>query len=63
MNIKNCLVIGSGSIGERHAKNLAKFFNKKVFVLSRCPDKEFRDEFLNKSEYVTKISQYDLRYY
>ena len=60
MNKKNCLVIGSGSIGERHAKNLVSFFNRKVFVLSRSPNQEFRDEFLNKSEYVSKISQNDL---
>ena len=54
------LIIGSGSIGERHAKNLAKFFNQKVLVLSRYPERKFRDEFLNSSENISKISFDDL---
>ncbi len=54
--MSNCLIIGSGSIGERHAKNLIKYFDKNVFVLSRFPKKEFRDKFLNLSDKVRKIS-------
>ena len=54
------LVIGSGSIGERHSKNLVKFLNKKVYVLSRFPDKPFRDSYLNESENIEKISYSDL---
>ncbi len=52
----NSLVIGSGSIGERHAKNLIKEFNQKVLVLSRFPSKKFRDNFLNESKDISKIS-------
>ena len=54
--MSNCLIIGSGSIGERHAKNLIKFFEKNVFVVSRFPEKKFRDEFLNLSDKAIKIS-------
>lgn len=61
MPTSKCLVIGSGSIGERHAKNLAKIFNKKVYVLSRNNKKNFRDHYLNQSDKVIKISKEDLK--
>ena len=35
-NMSNCLIIGSGSIGERHAKNLIKFL-KRMFTSCRFP--------------------------
>ena len=58
---EKCLIIGSGSIGERHAKNLIKFFDKQVIVLSRNPKKSFRDSFLNSSEKIKKISLEELK--
>jgi len=48
------LVIGSGSIGERHARNLSKHFNAQVCVASRNPQKPFRSESLNNSTSVSK---------
>lgn len=56
----SCVVIGSGSIGERHTFNLMQFFNKNVAVLSRDKNKRFRNPALNKSEKVCKISRVDL---
>lgn len=50
------LVIGSGSIGERHANNLSKFFDMEVEVLSRKPSLEFRKNSLNANKGVKKIS-------
>lgn len=50
------LVIGSGSIGERHARNLSTYFNAEVCVASRNPEKPFRSEILNNSTSVSKKS-------
>ena len=56
----SCVVIGSGSIGERHAFNLMQYFKKNVGVLSRNTNNIFRNPALNKSEKVDKISRFDL---
>ena len=54
------LVIGSGSLGERHAKNLASYFESDVSVLSRNTNK-FRSEYLNTSDRVHKVCFDSLR--
>ena len=54
--IKSALVIGSGSIGERHATNIALELGYNVFVISRNPKKQFRSKYLNQSDKVKKLS-------
>ena len=57
----SCIVIGSGSIGERHAYKLMRFFDRDVFVLSRNPSQKFRNNQLNESINVKKISKNELK--
>ena len=53
------LIIGSGSIGERHANNLLTM-GFQVDVLSRNKSKKFRSEILEGSPIARKIENNDI---
>ena len=60
MSCINAIVLGSGSIGERHARNLLSAFSANVFVVSRSPDTPFRTPLLNDSSSVQKTNTTNL---